>query len=30
MTKRFVIAWDTSAIAAVSAVAVVLSYLMVG
>ena len=29
MTKRFVVAWDTGAIAAVYAVAVVLSYLMV-
>jgi hypothetical protein len=29
MTKRFVVTWDTGGIAAVYAVAVVLSYLMV-
>jgi hypothetical protein len=29
MTKRFVVAWDTGAIAAVYSAAVVLSYLMV-
>jgi hypothetical protein len=29
MTKRFVVAWDTGAIAAVYAVAVALSYLMI-
>jgi hypothetical protein len=30
MTKRFVVAWDTGAIAAVYALAVALSYLLTG